>query len=254
MKGKLIAGNWKMNKTLSEGLAFRDELVSKLEVAEPLEAVLFPSFLHLGAWQDKHLPFSLGAQNVSSEARGALTGEVSASMLRSAQVKYVLTGHSERRLLFGEADTVVGQKMRQCLSAGLHPVLCCGEPLAVRQAARHSSYLSQQVVSSLKSLAFEELEHVVLAYEPVWSIGTGKTPSLEQIEEVHGLLREEVYGLHRSRALSQQLRVLYGGSVTSANASDILSVPGVDGLLVGGASLDANSFVSIVKAAQQSLA
>ncbi len=244
----LIAGNWKMYKTGLEAVETARELAQLCSDVKDIEVMIAPTFLALslvsGIVKDTNV--KLGAQNLYFEKEGAYTGEISADMLKAAGVEYVLIGHSERRQYFGETDTSVCKKIKAAIEVGLKPVLCIGESGAQREEEKTFSILDKQVSDGLKGLGLDELAHLVLAYEPVWAIGTGKTASVDQVRQVHEYLRSLLEKLF-SKEFSGQTRILYGGSVNPENAKDLMGIEDVDGALVGGASLDANKFINIIK-------
>ena len=245
-----VAGNWKMHLARAEAR----ELARKIAAAgrELLAAtvVLIPPFTALGAVEEAvaGTDIGLGAQDLHWEDRGAFTGEVSGPMLKDAGCAYVLVGHSERRQLFGETDELVGRKLRAALKSGLTPIVCLGEVLEERDAGRTLERIDDQLAKGPGALTRDEIERVVWAYEPVWAIGTGRTATPDQAEEVHAHLRrrlEEGYG----KATASCAIILYGGSVKPANAFPLFKEKDIDGFLVGGASLDADGFVGIVREA-----
>lgn len=252
MRTKIVAGNWKMNKTASEALQLTDELLGLL-VKHPVagaDVVIMPPFPYLISVGEKikSSTVKLGAQNCSEHPWGAYTGEVSAPMLRSVGVSYVIIGHSERRQYFQEDGAKLAQKVDAVLANQLHPVFCCGEPLIVREDDRHFELVKMQIEEGLFHLPAEALLKTVIAYEPVWAIGTGKTATPEQAQEMHAFIRQQLthkYG----PAVAQQVRILYGGSVNAGNAKSLFMCEDVDGGLVGGASLKAGEFFEIIKAA-----
>ena len=238
-----------MNTTLEEGRALAEALVG-CPVPGGAEVVLCPPFLHLVpvAAIVRDVPgFSLGAQNCHQEPKGAYTGEVAAGMLPSAGVQYVILGHSERREYFGESDALLAQKVDQALSVGLRPIFCCGEPLPVREAGTHVPHVSAQIQASLFHLSPEAFSRIVIAYEPIWAIGTGRTASPEQAQEMHAAIRA-LLASHYGTELADATSILYGGSVNAGNAATLFSQPDVDGGLVGGASLKAEEFIQIIRA------
>jgi triosephosphate isomerase len=188
----------------------------------------------------------LSAQNCSTEPQGAFTGELSAPMLRSVGATYTLIGHSERRQGFGETSQIVSKKINAALSGGLKAIVCCGEPLEVREKQEHISYVTNQLTASLQGVAASDLSSVILAYEPVWAIGTGHTAKAEQVQEMHKALRTHIASLY-SKDAGQELTILYGGSCNATNAPTLFSLPDVDGGLIGGASLQSRSFIDIAK-------
>ncbi|HZX41978.1 MAG TPA: triose-phosphate isomerase [Myxococcaceae bacterium] len=245
----LVAGNWKMHRTGPEAV----ELIQQLRDGLPqgrAEVMVAPPFTALEA-VSRALDGSgiaLGAQNVHWEAQGAFTGEISAGMLKALGVTQVIVGHSERRQLFFETDSWVSRKARAVLHAGMRPVVCIGETLAERDAGRTLEVCTGQLTGSLAGVAVEEMSHVVLAYEPVWAIGTGRNATPAQAQEVHAHARESLVRLF-GRPVSESVRILYGGSVKADNAAELLRQADVDGALVGGASLKAQEFLAIVAAA-----
>ena len=248
---KLIAGNWKMNTTLSEGIKLLDALTSALKTSSfKSQVALAPPFTHLFEFQKKLVNSSicLAAQNVSDKLSGAFTGEVSVLMLKELGVKKVIIAHSERRQYFGETNDTALEKIKTILKHEIHPIYCVGEMLSDRERGRHFEVIEDQITSVLYKLSEEKLPKITVAYEPVWAIGTGKTATPDQANEMHAFIRD-VIGKRFGDDLSGQLRILYGGSVNAANTTDLLAMPNIDGALVGGASLKADEFLSIVQAA-----
>ena len=244
----LIAGNWKMYKTSNEAASTASELADLVEGADHTDIMIAPTFTGLDAvaLMVTGTNISLGAQNLHWEAEGAYTGEISASMLTATGCTYVIIGHSERRQYFGETDETVNNRVGAAISAGLKPVMCVGETEYQRDAGETLSVLDKQVRDGLKGLVAEELTQLVIAYEPVWAIGTGKTATSEQAQEVHAFIRKllaEIYG----QKLADATRILYGGSVKPANIAELMDMADIDGALVGGASLTSDSFSQIVK-------
>lgn len=249
---KIVAGNWKMNLTLEEGLSLTRELLAA-PVPSGAKVVLCTPFLHLTLVETliRDVPgFFLGAQNCHQEDKGAYTGEVAAKMLRSAGVDYVILGHSERREYFGESDALLANKTDRALQEGLTPIFCCGEALSVRTAGNHIAHVAAQLKGGLFHLPAEQFARVVIAYEPIWAIGTGQTASPEQAQEMHAAIRALIRDQYGPEAAAQT-QILYGGSVNAANAAELFSQPDVDGGLVGGASLKAGEFAQIIAAAGQ---
>ena len=244
----LIAGNWKMYKTGPEAVETAKELARLCSEVQDAEVMIAPTFLTLPLVSEviKDTNIKLGAQNLYFEKQGAYTGEISADMLRVAGVEYVIIGHSERRQYFGETDMSVCRKIKAAGEAGLKPILCIGESESQRNEEKTFMILDKQVSDGLKGFGLDELKDLVLAYEPVWAIGTGKTASLDQVRQVHQYLRSLLEKLF-SNNLAGQTRILYGGSVNPKNAKDLMGIEDVDGALVGGASLDANKFINIIK-------
>jgi triosephosphate isomerase len=248
---KFIAGNWKMNMTSSEVSPYLEIFRKEIEEINSIDIALIPPFTALSAASELlggTQEIRLGAQNLSPETKGAFTGEISAAMLRDLFVRDVLVGHSERRRLFGETDEVVRRKLIAAIGSELRPILCIGETLEERQAGQEKTVLSTQLQGALTGLSPEDLAEVVIAYEPVWAIGTGLTATPSQAQEAHQFIREFLKQL-ASREISAKTRILYGGSVTASNAAELLFQPDIDGALVGGASLDPRGFAKIVIAA-----
>ena len=243
----LIAGNWKMHKTGPQAVETAENLVRLCRDITHTQIMIAPTFLSLPlvAQTLKSSNIDLGAQNLHFEKQGAFTGEVSADMIKSAGAGYVLIGHSERRQLFGETDKMIQKKIAAAIKAGLKPVLCIGETETERDEEKTFLVLDKQVSDGLKGFGPDELDHLVLAYEPVWAIGTGKTANVEQVEEVHHYLRS-LTGRLFSECFADDLRILYGGSVKPENVTELMSIKDVDGALVGGASLEADVFINII--------
>jgi triosephosphate isomerase len=248
---KLVAGNFKMNTTSSEVAPYLEVFAMETETVTGVDIVLIPPFTSLSKASDilgGTQKIRLGAQNLSPEAKGAYTGEISAQMLRDLYVRYVLVGHSERRRLFGETDELVRRKLVSALKSELRPVLCIGETLEERQAGQEKVILEAQLDAALKDLSADEIAEVVVAYEPVWAIGTGLTATPEQAQEAHAFIRTHLVKL-AGQVIADKARILYGGSVTPSNARELMSQADIDGALVGGASLDPRGFAEIVAAA-----
>ncbi len=244
----LIAGNWKMYKTGPEAVDTARALAGLCSEVQDVEVMIAPTFLSLPlvAQVLEGSIVKIGAQNLYFEKQGAFTGEVSADMIKSAGAQYVIIGHSERRQYFGETDESVAKKIRSAIQADLKPILCIGETDSQREDEKTFLVLKKQVTDGLKGFDREELKDLVLAYEPVWAIGTGKTANAAQVEEVHQHLRALLADLF-SKELADQTRILYGGSVKPENARELMGIEDVDGALVGGASLDAETFAHIIK-------
>ena len=251
MRKMIVAGNWKMNKTLNEAEALTREVLTLTgaEVKNNAKIILCVPFPFLQSIQKLVglSTVSVGAQNCSEYESGAYTGEVSASMLASLSIPFVIIGHSERRQYFGEGGKLLAKKVDIALKHNLTPIFCCGEPLEVREAGNHEKLVNEQVEESLFHLSDEQIQKVVIAYEPVWAIGTGKTATSQQAQEMHAVIRKQLSGKY-SQAVAAEITILYGGSVKSDNARELFSQLDVDGGLVGGASLKAREFVDIVKA------
>ena len=248
----IIAGNWKMNKTATETKKFAEDLKAVMPKAKWCDVVVCVPSVNIPAAIKafKDLRVSVGAQNLFYEREGAYTGEVSADMLRDLGVKYVIIGHSERRQNFGETDFTVNKKVRAALAAGLHPIICVGESLQQRELGITMELIALQVKSALAGVPADKLRKCVIAYEPIWAIGTGKTATAEQAAEVCTFIRTTVRHLYGAR-IARAITIQYGGSMKPANAAQLLSQSDIDGGLIGGASLQANDFVEIVNAANQ---
>jgi len=250
IRKKLIAGNWKMNKTSSDGLQLTKEIVSEIGKVTDVDVVVCPPFTALESVA-KTLDGStvkLGAQNMHHEANGAFTGEVSAAMLRALFATHVILGHSERRTYFAENDAFINKKVIAALKNQLRPILCVGETLAEREAGSTLKVVQTQLEAGLEGVSKELATSVIVAYEPVWAIGTGKVATTEQAQEVHAFIRSLLTKLF-GETVAQKVRILYGGSMKPANAPELLAQKDIDGGLIGGASLETRSFVDLVKAA-----
>ena len=247
MRRKLIAGNWKMYKTVSEATSLFQE-IKKGVAGAPSDTLVAPPFTALAAVVAlaQGSPVAVAAQNMHFEKEGAYTGEVSPVMLKDVGVSHVILGHSERRQLFAETDEGVARKTKVALDFGLVPISCVGETLAEREAGRTMEVVARQVDAILSVLAVEEAKKVVIAYEPVWAIGTGQVATPEQAQEVHAFIRRRVAAKH-GPGTADVLRVLYGGSVKPDNVRGLMALADVDGALVGGASLSADSFLKLVR-------
>jgi len=247
MRQPIMAANWKLHKTRAEARQFVDDLYRHCPDPGPLEVVLAASFTALAALQERlrSTPFLLAAQDLFWENVGAYTGEVSAPMLVDVGCAYVIVGHSERRQYFGETDETVSKKVTAALQAGLRPLVCVGEALAQRQAGDTFAVLEQQIRHGLAACQSEAMSRVVLAYEPLWAIGTGVTATPQQAQEVHGYLRTLLAQLW-GETVAETVRIQYGGSVRPENIAALMAEPDIDGALVGGASLEANSFAEIL--------
>ena len=249
MRRKILAANWKMNMTLSEADSFLDGFLIEVENENSVDIVLIPPFTALARVSEKLNEVQnvkVGAQNMHWEKSGAFTGEISASMLRELFTRYVVLGHSERRTLFGETDEIVNKKTKAALAATLTPIVCIGETLAERDGNLVEQVLEKQLTGSLADLTPEQIADVVIAYEPVWAIGTGRTASPQQAEDAHAFIRTKVAVLSDA-ATADKVRIQYGGSVKPGNTAELMAQPDIDGALVGGASLDPRGFAEIVK-------
>lgn len=249
MRKNIVAGNWKMNMDLNQSLDLAKSIVSKVSEIKDVDVIVAPTFPNLYPVNEilKDSNVKLSAQNAHFEESGAYTGEVSVEMLESVGAETVIIGHSERRAIFGESHELLAQKSSKVVKAGLQLMFCFGEVLEDRKADKHFDVVKTQLEDSVFQLNAEDFKHVVLAYEPVWAIGTGETASPEQAQEMHAFIRKllaEKYG----NDTAENTSILYGGSVKPNNAKEIFSKPDVDGGLIGGASLKADDFVSIVSA------
>lgn len=251
MRKKIVAGNWKMNNNLEKGKQLIADLLQKdINTNENKLVVLAPSFvqLHSAAQQiEGKQNFYLAAQNCHNATSGAYTGEVSASMIKSVGCTYVILGHSERREYFNETDSLLNQKVNTALAEGLKVIFCCGEPLSVREAGTQNDYVANQIINGVFSLSESAFKNIVIAYEPIWAIGTGKTASAAQAQDMHAHIRQTIANKY-SDAIAQATTILYGGSCKPDNANELFSQPDVDGGLIGGASLVADDFATIINA------
>jgi triosephosphate isomerase len=244
----VIAGNWKMNKTVGEAVDLVRQLKGLIAKVEGVEVLVAPPFtaLHAVCEELKGSLIRLAAQNLYWEEKGAFTGEVSPSMIHEVGCEFVIIGHSERRQLFGETDESVNRRIRAALGQGLKPIFCIGETLKEREGEKTFSVIETQVKGGLKDLGEKEVLAITIAYEPVWAIGTGKTATPQQAQEVHRFIRETL-GKRYSKDTAEKIRIQYGGSVTPENIKGLMEQPDIDGALVGGASLKADSFARIVR-------
>jgi triosephosphate isomerase len=248
---KLIAGNWKMNKTSADGVALVKEIVAAAGKNNDVEIVVCPPFVAIES-AGKALEGSnikLGAQNMHPEASGAFTGEVSAPMLRAVFATHVILGHSERRAYFGETDAFINKKVISALKHQLKPILCVGETLAERESGSTLKVVQTQLEGGLEGVSNEQAPTIVIAYEPVWAIGTGKVATTDQAQEVHAFIRGLLVKLFGD-AVAQKVRILYGGSMKPSNAPELLAQKDIDGGLIGGAALEARSFLDLITAAE----
>ncbi len=243
----IIAGNWKMNKTVAEALDLVQDLVREVQQVKEVDVVICPAFTALGEVSKKVIETNirLGAQNMSEQAAGAHTGEIAAEMLKEFLVRYVILGHSERRQYPEETDSLISKKALAAHAASIKPIVCVGETLEQRDSGVTNDVVGSQVKGSLAGLTSSQMLETIIAYEPVWAIGTGKTASSEQAQEVHHFIRGVLSDLHGDE-VARQVRIQYGGSVKPGNARELMSQPDIDGALVGGASLDAKSFSEII--------
>ncbi len=252
MRKKVVAGNWKMNKDLDSSIALISEIKNLLASKSlNVEIIICPPFTSLDAANSliKNTQIKLGAQNMYFEKSGAFTGEISPLMLKSVGCQYVILGHSERRTIFNESNQLINKKIKAAVENDLHPIFCIGETLEEREKGVTFKVIEAQVREGLEGLTAEELKNLVIAYEPVWAIGTGKTATPEQAREVHSFIRKLIGELY-STEFAEKLIVQYGGSVKPENAAELMSQPDIDGALVGGACLKADSFIKIIESAQ----
>ncbi len=252
MRQKIVAGDWKMHKTLEEGEELAKEIKQRLEghCSEGKTALLFPPYIHLaplGKFLGNAPGISFGAQNCHQEEEGAYTGEISAGMIASTGARYVIIGHSERRHYFGEDNGLLAKKCMRALRHDLRPVYCCGEGLDEREAAKHFDVVARQIEEGLFHLEADDFSKIIIAYEPVWAIGTGKSASPEEAQEMHAFIRQLVKRKYGT-PFAENLTILYGGSVKPANAAALFSQADIDGGLIGGASLRADDFEAIFNA------
>ena len=250
MRKLMIAGNWKMNKTYTEGVVLAQGLADALKDAEvKVDVVVCPPTVDLKGVSEvidqTSAPFALGAQNVYFEESGAFTGETAPSMLESVGATYCVIGHSERRGYFGETDEDINKKAKALMAHGIVPISCCGEPLEIREAGKHVEFVVEQIKADTEGLEISDPSEYVVAYEPIWAIGTGKTATADDAQEVCGAIRQtlaEIFG----QQTADGIRVLYGGSAKPGNIAELVAKPDVDGALVGGASLKAEDFSQMV--------
>ena len=247
---KIVAANWKMNLTYTEGEALVKEISEGLPDPVSCEVVVAPPFVYIQSLVrlTEGLPIQIAGQHCHEKASGAYTGEVAVGMLNSVGAKYCITGHSERRQLFDETNDIVKAKVDAILDGGLTPIFCCGESLDIRQEGQQNEFVKGQLEDSIFHLGPQDFERLVIAYEPIWAIGTGVTASPEQAQEMHAFIRATIAAKYGDQ-ISQGIRILYGGSIKADNAATIFSQTDVDGGLVGGASLQSGGFLEIIKAA-----
>jgi triosephosphate isomerase len=250
MRRKVIAGNWKMNNDISESQKLVSGILNGFGNDDRCDVILCPPFSSLSEVNSlvKNTKLKLGAQNMFYEDSGAYTGEISASMLKSVGCEYVILGHSERRTIFGETDETINKKNKKAIQSGLKVIFCAGETLSQRENGTTSTIVKAQVLKGLDGISSEQLKSIIIAYEPVWAIGTGKNATPEQAQEVHLFIRELV-AQNYSSEIADKIIIQYGGSVKPDNARELLSQPDIDGALVGGACLKADSFLSIIASA-----
>jgi len=244
----VIAGNWKMNKTAAEGKKFVEEFIPKVAGIDNIEIIVCPAFTALPSVVSAAAGSNVkvGAQNIHWAESGAFTGEISAEMLKETGVDYVIIGHSERRQYFAETDKTVNQRLKAALAAGLIPMVCIGELLEERESGKTESVLDTQIRGGLAGISAEDMTKIIVAYEPVWAIGTGKTATPEMAEETHAYVRSVITDMF-GEAISAQVRIQYGGSMKAANSAELVTQEDIDGGLVGGASLEPDSFAELIK-------
>ena len=250
MRKKIVAGNWKMNTTVAEGVALAKELVANMnQVPADVNLVVAPPFVHLTSVGEaiKGSKIALSAQNCAGQPKGAYTGEVAANMLAGIGCQFVILGHSERREYYGETSAKLVKKMALAFENGLDVIFCVGEKLAERQEGIHFDVVATQISEVLFTLTAEQMAHVVVAYEPVWAIGTGVTATAAQAQEIHGFIRNTL-SAHFGEEVAEATTILYGGSCKPSNAQELFACPDIDGGLIGGASLKAGDFIAIAKA------
>ena len=250
MRKNIVAGNWKMNKTLQEGIALAKELNEALANEKPnCDVIICTPFIHLASVTPlvDAAKIGVGAENCADKASGAYTGEVSAEMVASTGAKYVILGHSERRAYYGETVAILDEKVKLALANGLTPIFCIGEVLEEREAGKHFEVVDAQIKGSLFDLSAEDFAKIVLAYEPVWAIGTGKTATSDQAEEIHAHIRATLAAKY-GQEIADNCTILYGGSCNASNAKELFAKPNVDGGLIGGASLAVDKFMPIIEA------
>lgn len=255
MRKQIAAANWKMNLTYQDAEKLLNEILGadiKLEAdQEVIFAVPFPYLIMANSEVANEKGFYIAAQNCNDKKSGAYTGEVSVEMLHSIGITYCIVGHSERREYFVESNRMLAEKVNMCLQNKVKPVFCCGEPLTVRESGSQNEFVQKQLEESLFQLSAEQLSDIVIAYEPIWAIGTGRTATAEQAQEMHAFIRSVLSGKYGAQ-IAATIPILYGGSVKGANAAEIFAKPDVDGGLVGGASLVAQDFIQIIKALKHS--
>ncbi len=252
MRKNIVAGNWKMNKSFDEADDLVNgimELLEKKELGKNTLMILCPPFPYLEMVSDysNDSYFMVGAQNVNDNEKGAYTGEVSAEMLSSMDIEYCIVGHSERRAYYGETDAMIAKKVDQLLKHEIRPIVCCGEVLEEREAGKQFDVVKRQITDGLFHLSAEQFKELVIAYEPVWAIGTGKTATPEQAQEIHAFIRKTIADKY-GKEVADEISILYGGSCKPSNAKELFANPDVDGGLIGGAALQAEDFVNIALA------
>ena len=250
MRKKVVAGNWKMNTTLADAKALAEGVAQKFDEKgiEDVSLIVCPPFVNMQTVSEAiaSSKVQLGAQNCYTQDKGAYTGETSVAMLKELNVGYVILGHSERREYFQESNAFLKEKTDKVLAEGLTPIFCCGETLAQREAGEHFDFVNSQLTESLFHLSAEDIKKVIIAYEPIWAIGTGVTASSEQAQEIHAVIRKHIADKY-GKEVADEISILYGGSCKPSNAKELFACPDVDGGLIGGASLKADDFVAIAE-------
>ncbi len=248
MRKPIIAGNWKMNKTLSEAVAFVNEVKNSVPAADKVESAVCAPALFLASMVEnaKGTDLFIGAQNASDKDSGAYTGEISPVALKDLNVTYVILGHSERREYYGETDEFINSKVKKMFEHGLTPILCCGETLEEREGGKFEDVIRTQLTADLKDLTDDQVKNLVIAYEPIWAIGTGKSATEKDAQDSCKFVRDVVASLY-SQPVADAVRVQYGGSVKPENVKEYMAQPDIDGALVGGASLEPNSFLALLE-------
>jgi triosephosphate isomerase len=250
MRQKIVAGNWKMNKTFHEGNELALSIIEKLKMSPPGDegVILCTPFIHLATLTElkSNDVVETGAQNCSGEESGAFTGEISASMVKSTGANYVIIGHSERRIYFNEDNLLLNKKTKIALKNDLKVIFCCGEVLSERESGNHYATVKKQLEEGLTNLREDEFRNIIIAYEPVWAIGTGVTATSEQAQEMHKFIRDFL-SEHYDKSMAENISILYGGSCNPGNARELFSMPDVDGGLIGGASLKHDDFIALIE-------
>lgn len=246
MRKKIVAGNWKMNLLPEEAIELYTQVNADLQT-DDCEVLVFPPALYVRDLIAQQGNVPVGVQNFHPSEKGAFTGEISIAQIRASGVKHALIGHSERRMIFGESNEFLKEKVNAALTHAVTPIVCCGESLAQRDAGTHLDFVCYQLMETIGHLSAEELSYCVVAYEPIWAIGTGRTATSEQAQEMHKHIRSWI-AEHFGKDCAENLSILYGGSCNASNASELFACPDVDGGLIGGASLDAASFLKIARA------
>ena len=249
MRKKIVAGNWKMNKNLQEGIALAKELNSALSAKPNCDVVICTPFIHLAKVSEviNHSIIGLGAENCADKEKGAFTGEVSAEMVKSTGAEYVILGHSERREYYKETYDILKEKVQLALANGLKVIFCIGESLAEREANKQNEVVKAELEGSVFNLSADDFSKIIIAYEPIWAIGTGKTATSDQAEEIHAYIRSVIAAKY-GKEVAENTSILYGGSCMASNAPELFAKPDIDGGLIGGASLKCEDFMGIIKA------